>query len=184
MTNHKIVFAGPVGAGKSTAIATISDIEPFTTEEIPTTDEKLGKATTTVALDYGLLKLPNGERVHLYGTPGQDRFDFMWDIVTAGAIGLVLLIDNSRPDPVADMRFYLSAFDELIAKTAVAIGITRTDLQPRPNVAAYQQELASAQRPVPVFEVDARSHDDVVALIQGLLFSLDPDIETGSAPAA
>ena len=77
---YKIVFAGPVGAGKTTAIKSLSDIEVVSTDASATDDVKLMKATTTVAMDYGLMRLDNGYQVRLYGTPGQKRFDFMWDI--------------------------------------------------------------------------------------------------------
>ena len=67
MTQYKIIFSGPVGAGKSTAICTLSDIPPVATDVAASDDTRLLKATTTVALDYGVLKLQGGGRVHLYG---------------------------------------------------------------------------------------------------------------------
>ncbi len=87
MAQHKIIFAGPVGAGKTTAIKSLSDIPVMTTDEDATDMTTNRKPQTTVAMDYGLLKLEGGERVHLYGTPGQERFDFMWDILTEGGLG-------------------------------------------------------------------------------------------------
>ncbi len=76
---YKIIFAGPVGAGKTQAIRSLSDKEVVTTEELASDDVKMMKKTTTVAMDYGIMKLPTGEQVRLYGTPGQKRFDFMWE---------------------------------------------------------------------------------------------------------
>ena len=96
MINRKIIFTGPVGAGKTTAIASISDIKPIATDEYASDMTKSRKPQTTVAMDYGLIRLSDNERVHLYGTPGQERFDFMWDILTKGGIGLILLLDNTR----------------------------------------------------------------------------------------
>ena len=87
-TANKIIFTGPVGAGKTTAISSISDVEPFCTEQTATDETKSRKDLTTVAMDYGMLKLNCGELIHLYGTPGQSRFDFMWDILLQGGIGL------------------------------------------------------------------------------------------------
>lgn len=84
MHNHKIIFTGPVGAGKTTAITSISDVPTLRTDEIASDMTKNRKSETTVAMDYGILNLGNGERVHLYGTPGQERFNFMWDILTEG----------------------------------------------------------------------------------------------------
>ncbi|VAW83248.1 putative ATP/GTP-binding protein [hydrothermal vent metagenome] len=106
MSNHKIIFTGPVGAGKTTAIASVSDVPLLSTEKSATDMTKNMKPNTTVALDYGSINLGGKERIHLYGTPGQERFDFMWDILTKGGIGLLLLLNNSRPDPFHDMRFF------------------------------------------------------------------------------
>ena len=69
---YKIIFAGPVGAGKTTSIASISDIEPLETEENATDEVRHLKEKTTVAMDYGLITLASGEHIHLYGVPGQD----------------------------------------------------------------------------------------------------------------
>lgn len=105
MTNYKIIFTGPVGAGKTTAITSISDIPPISTEESASNMTRGIKLNTTVAFDYGKVNLEGGDCIHLYGTPGQQRFDFMWEILTTGGLGLLLLLDNTRPDPFRDLRF-------------------------------------------------------------------------------
>ncbi len=176
MSNHKIIFTGPVGAGKTTAIASISDIAPVRTDEAASDMTKERKPETTVALDYGLINLTGGERIHLYGTPGQERFDFMWDILTEGGIGLILLLNNARPDPFHDLQFFLKAFEPFIDKTTVAIGITRTDEAARPTVADYHMQLQDKASKFPIFEVDARRRADVSLLIEALLYSLDPGL--------
>lgn len=176
MSAYKIIFTGPVGAGKTTAIASISDIEPFQTEEFASDETKKMKANTTVALDYGLIKLEDGECIHLYGTPGQERFDFMWDILTEGGIGLILLLNNNNPDPVKDLEFYLNAFKDFISETSIAIGVTRMDDQPRPNLDDYHKVLEKHQLICPVFEVDARNAKDIIMLTMALLYSLDPGL--------
>nr|WP_305908301.1 ATP/GTP-binding protein [Methylomarinum sp. Ch1-1]MDP4521123.1 ATP/GTP-binding protein [Methylomarinum sp. Ch1-1] len=107
MSQYKIIFTGPVGAGKTTAINSISDVPPVKTDAVASDMTKSRKSATTVAMDYGVMNLDGGEKIHLYGTPGQERFDFMWDILTTGGIGLVLLLDNSRLDPFQDMKFFL-----------------------------------------------------------------------------
>lgn len=173
---HKIIFTGPVGAGKTTAIGTISDIPVVSTEAAATDDTALRKANTTVAMDYGVLHLDGGGKVHLYGTPGQERFSFMWDILTVGGIGLVLLIDNGRDDPLADLEFYLKAFERFIEKNAVVIGITRMDNKPRPGLYSFHTRLAELQISAPVFEVDARSRADIRQLLLALLAVLDPGV--------
>jgi signal recognition particle receptor subunit beta len=97
--HNKIIFSGTVGAGKSTAINALSDIPTVSTEAVASDDTARLKRTTTVAMDYGVLNLPGGEKVMLYGTPGQERFSFMWDILSEGGIGLILLINNANTAP-------------------------------------------------------------------------------------
>ncbi|MEJ2326475.1 MAG: ATP/GTP-binding protein [Chromatiaceae bacterium] len=178
MNNHKVIFTGPVGAGKTTAIASISDVPPVTTDELASDMTRNRKNATTVAMDYGLMNLDGGERLHLYGTPGQERFKFMWDILTEGGIGLILLVNNARPDPFTDMRFFLDAFNGFIRKTQVAIGVTRMDQTSRPSMRNYHQRLAGLGLGtcIPVFEVDARERKDVGLLVEALLYSLDPGL--------
>ena len=174
MANYKIIFSGPVGAGKTTSIATISDVEPFVTEQIATDHVRDRKEQTTVAMDYGMLKLENNERVHLYGTPGQERFNFMWDILTDGGVGLILLIDNKRPNPLDDFAFFLQLFKKFIEQTAVVVGVTRMDLTLKPILQDYHRVMRELSLNIPVFEVDARERKDVSYLVQTLMYSLDP----------
>lgn len=176
MNNHKIIFTGPVGAGKTTAINSISDIPPISTDEAATDMTKDRKSGTTVAMDYGIMKLDGKERVHLYGTPGQERFDFMWDILIEGSIGLVLLVDNARPDPLRDMLFFLNSFEKFINDTQVVIGVTRSDESTTPTIADYHRQIKGHKHKIPVFEVDARERHDVSVLVEALLYSLDPGL--------
>ena len=175
-TDHKIIFTGPVGAGKTTAIASISDIEPIRTDEHASDMTQKRKSATTVAMDYGMIRLGPKEKVHLYGTPGQERFDFMWDILTKGGIGLVLLLDNTRPTPFEDMRFYIKAFKEFIDGTRLVIGVTQMDARRTPTIDEYVRQLAELDVTAPIFEVDARQRADVSTLIEALLLQIDPTL--------
>lgn len=176
VVNRKIIFTGPVGSGKTTAIVSISDIAPVTTDQSASDMTQKRKHNTTVAMDYGVINVSETERVHLYGTPGQERFDFMWKILTKGGIGLILLMDNTRQDPYQDLKFYTNAFKEFIDDQQMVVGVTRMDLQRTPNIDNYRQWLTELGYTSPVFEVDARSRKDVSVLIQGLLLSLDPGV--------
>lgn len=174
---NKIIFTGPVGAGKTTAIASLSDIPPVSTDASASDMTKERKASTTVALDYGVMNLPGGEKIHLYGTPGQERFDFMWDILTTGGIGLVLLLDNTRADPFQDVKFFTGKFREFIDATSLVVGVTQMDLSPRPVLEEYHKQFEQLGLKPPIFEVDGRVRSDIAMLVQALLYSIDPVLE-------
>jgi signal recognition particle receptor subunit beta len=174
---NKIIFTGPVGAGKTTAITSISDVPPIKTDELATDMTKNRKGSTTVALDYGVMILPGGEKIHLYGTPGQERFDFMWDILTTGGIGLVLLLDNTRADPFQDLRFFLNKFSGFIKDTSLVVGVTQMDIRATPVLSDYHKQFVGTGLNPPIFEVDARRKKDVSLLVQALLYSIDPGLE-------
>jgi len=181
MDAYKIIFSGPVGSGKSTAIASISNFSPVNTDVIATDKTAERKKFTTAAMDYGMLKLESGECIHLYGTPGQKRFDFMWDILTEGGIGLILLVDNKRPDPIEDMAFFLNAFRDFIDKTTVVIGITRMDISPTPTINDHKNWLKKKNLDIPIFETDGRKDKDILHLVETLLCKQQTG--TGTVPA-
>lgn len=169
MTQRKVIFAGPVGAGKTTAICSVSEIPPILTDVSASDATRERKQTTTVAMDYGRISLDNGDRVHLYGTPGQERFDFMWEILTKGGGGLILMLDNARKDPLADIKTYTDAFSQFIRDQRLVIGITRTDVKSTPAIEDYREYLDLFTLRVPILAVDARRREDVLLLIQTLL---------------
>jgi uncharacterized protein len=176
---RKIIFTGPVGSGKTTAIGAISDIEVVKSEAKATDDVALRKASTTVAMDYGMLSLGGGESLHLYGTPGQDRFSFMWDILCKGGMGLVIMLDSARPDPLSDLDFYLDAFKQFIkdcgCHPAVVVGVTRMDMKGSGySLLQYAERLKTRGIQIPVFEVDAREREDVKRILLSMLALLDP----------
>jgi len=165
----KIIFTGPVGAGKTTAIAAISEVPPISTDVRCSDETQARKETTTVAMDYGYITLEDGGRVHLYGTPGQERFDYMWAILSKGGIGLVLLLDNAASDPIGDLGFYLDAFGDFIQETGAVVGVTRMDISRAVSLDEYRQKLLERGQIFPVFEVDVRQANDVKILIHALL---------------
>lgn len=173
MSEIKLIFTGTPGAGKTTAIGAISETPPVSTDAATTDDLAERKSETTVAMDFGEFTLEDGQKVHLYGTPGQRRFDFMWKILIEGGLGLVILIDNTRADPLADLDMYLENFEGFIRETGAVIGVTRTDIRQTPTVDDYYARLSDRGMMFPVFEADVRDPADVLLLMDALLSTLE-----------
>lgn len=168
----KLLFAGPMGAGKTTAIAAISDRAPIRTEAANLDRQQHQKAQTTVGMDYGETRLPDGGRLRLVGLPGQARFDFMWTILAEGALGVVLLADNSRPEPVQELGLYLDRLGELARRSAVVIGVGRLEAGTA-RITDYSDWLTARGLRLPVFAVDVRRRDDVLLLLEVLLQQIE-----------
>ena len=167
---YKLIFTGTMGAGKTTAIAAISEIVPVSTDVQRSEAGNDTKITTTAALDYGEVTLPRGDMLRLYGTPGQARFDFMWKILGEGALGVVVLVDNRRPDPIADLREYLTAFRDVVAGSRAVVGVGRCDTHPVPDLNAYYDAAAELGLNAPIVSVDVRRRDHVLLLLD-ILFN-------------
>ena len=131
----KIVVTGPFGAGKTEFIRTVSEIDLVTTERKLTAHEKQIKSETTVAMDFGRLTM--GRNVlHLFGTPGQPRFEFMWDILAKEMHGFVILVDSTDKKSFAQAKRLIALFTE--------------DQEVPFVVAANKQDLKGALRPAEV----------------------------------
>lgn len=172
MQRLKIVFSGPMGAGKTQAIASLSDIPVVSTEVMNTDLDTNAKLLTTVGMDYGELSLEGGASIGLYGTPGQERFSFIWPILSQGALGVVILIDHSAPDSIADLAHYLKTFDD-IYDGRIVVGITQYDKKPEREFSVYRDWLTANGRNLPVFPVDMRKREDVLLLVESIIASLE-----------
>ena len=176
MSEHKILFSGTTGAGKTTAIGAVSEIPPMSTD-VRNNDTGLSKEMTTVGMDYGELTLDNGDKLRLYGTPGQKRFDFMWKILSKGSLGLIILIDNRQADPLANLDMYLEGFKPLIEDTAVVVAVGRLETHPSPDLETFSSHLASRGVLCPVLAADVREAAQVVQLLELLLLQLEAKTE-------
>ena len=111
----KIVVTGPFGAGKTSLISTISEIDVLSTEKAVSGAPVAEKKHTTVAMDFGRLTIDKDLALYLFGTPGQKRFDFMWEILAEGMLGFVVMVDASREESVAEAAEILTFFRETAA---------------------------------------------------------------------
>lgn len=169
----KLVIAGPVGAGKTTTIRTLSDSEPVSTE-MPMSEPAMGdKTTTTVAFDFSTVMLEDGQPLFIYGLPGQERFEHMWPIVLEGAFGVLLVLDASDEALESQCLGWLNALESYSPGIPVVIGLTKTDLLDQPNPRPLRAVLAEKGMVLPVFSFDARNRPQADHLIRALLASLE-----------
>lgn len=170
---YKFVLAGPVGAGKTTALASLSDIAPVSTE-MPLSDGPMGeKTTTTVALDFSSILLDDGTPVQLFGLPGQEHFSHMRGIVMQGALGVLVLLPGDDPDVAAQCAHWIRVVADVDADLPIAIGITRTDLAEAFRMDTIRQAIAGRMPPVPVMTIDAREREQVAQLVRALLLMME-----------
>lgn len=110
MQTVKMVVTGPFAAGKTEFIRTISEIDVVSTEKTISNPAERVKDQTTVAMDFGRITVDDDLVLYLFGTPGQKRFDFMWEVLSEGMLGFIVLVDSSRPETFREARSILETF--------------------------------------------------------------------------
>jgi signal recognition particle receptor subunit beta len=162
----KVVVTGPFAAGKTTLIRTISEITVLSTERGVTDSTRKRKAETTVAMDFGRITIDRDLVLYLFGTPGQDRFDFMWEILGEGMIGYLLLVDASRT----------------MARVPYVVALNRASAEDHALVDSVRQQL-QIPSDVAILECDATDKESVKNVLLALLYAVLDEVETEAVRA-
>jgi small GTP-binding protein len=124
----KVVIAGPFAAGKTQFINTVSEIKTVKTERrTQQLSEKSVKDYTTVAMDFGKVRIDDEHELYIFGTPGQFRFDFMWEILGEGALGIIILVDSTDPTTFHEARKIINFFQSRFP-VPIVVGANKQDL--------------------------------------------------------
>ncbi len=126
MQTVKMVVTGPFSAGKTAFIQAISEIDVVSTERKISREEERVKETTTVAMDFGRITVDDDLVLYLFGTPGQKRFDFMWEILSEGMLGFIVVVDSSRPETFREAKGILQTF-RAYAPTPYVVAANKQD---------------------------------------------------------
>ena len=181
-TAVKIVVTGPFAAGKTTLIRTISEITVLSTEKDITDSTRSRKAETTVAMDFGRITIDRDLVLYLFGTPGQDRFDFMWEILGEGMLGYIVLVDSDRPESLDEARGILDAFRRM-ARVPFVVALNRS-----PGIApgdeANVRSALDLGAEVPVVPCDATDRESVKAVLLALLYSVVDELDAAEPARA
>jgi small GTP-binding protein len=181
-TAVKIVVTGPFAAGKTTLIRTISEITVLSTEKGITDETRSRKTDTTVAMDFGRITIDRDLVLYLFGTPGQDRFDFMWEILGEGMLGYVLLVDAERPDSLDEAVSIMQAFRKM-ANVPFVVGFNRSDGIDEDEERRIRDAL-DLEPHVPVVPCDATDRESVKAVLLALLYAVVDSLDNAAAAQA
>lgn len=185
-TAVKIVVTGPFAAGKTTLIRTISDITVLSTERDVSDETSERKAETTVAMDYGRITVDRELVLYLFGTPGQERFEFMWEILGEGMIGFILLIDGTDDESMTDAATILASFRTSAPGVPFVVALNRLDSVPEATDAKVRKQLTLDARTA-VVACSALDRDSVrevvLALFYEVLRAIDADEGADDADA-
>src|SRR5210317_281172 len=128
MQTVKMVVTGPFSSGKTQFIQSVSEIDVVATERKISSEAEKIKDTTTVAMDFGRITVDEDLVLYLFGTPGQKRFDFMWEILSEGMLGFIVMVDSTRPETFKEARSVLESF-RAYAPTPYVVTANKQDLE-------------------------------------------------------
>lgn len=175
MQTLKMVITGPFNAGKTEFIQSVSEIDVVSTEKRISSDAERIKETTTVAMDFGRIGIDKEMVLYLFGTPGQKRFDFMWEILSEGMLGFVVIIDSTRPETFREARRILETF-RAYAPTPYVVAANKQDCKDAWDIDDLRIALR-LQSEIKLLKCVATRRESVKYVLLELLFSILAELE-------
>ena len=177
MQTVKMVITGPFSSGKTEFIRSISEIDVVTTERgISSEAERAVKDSTTVAMDFGRITVDDDLVLYLFGTPGQRRFDFMWEILAEGMLGFVVMVDSTKPETFREAKSILETF-RAYAPTPYVVAANKQDLPDAWNTDDLRIALR-IEDGVKLLSCVANDKESVKTVLLELLYSILEEMES------
>ncbi|MFN2144096.1 MAG: GTP-binding protein [Anaerolineales bacterium] len=170
MQTVKMVVTGPFNSGKTEFIQTVSEIDVVSTERKISAEAEKVKESTTVAMDFGRITVDDELVLYLFGTPGQKRFDFMWEILSEGMLGFIVMIDSTRPETFREARTILETF-RAYAPTPYVVAANKQDMKDAWDVEDMRIALR-LDAEVPLLPAVATKKDSVKSVLIELLTNI------------
>lgn len=178
MQTVKMVVTGPFNAGKTEFIRSVSEIDVVSTERKITSEAERIKQSTTVAMDFGRITVDEDLVLYLFGTPGQKRFDFMWEILSEGMLGFIVMVDSTRPETFREARSILETF-RAYAPTPYVVAANKQDKEDAWDPDDMRIALRLDPK-VKLLSCVATHKENVKNVLLELLFSILAEMENGS----
>lgn len=177
MQTVKIVVTGPFSAGKTAFIQSVSEIDVVSTEKKISSEAEKIKEQTTVAMDFGRITVDEDLVLYLFGTPGQRRFDFMWQILSEGMLGFIVMVDSNRPETFREARSILQTF-RAYAPTPYVVAANKQDCEDAWDLEDMRVALRLDPK-VKFLPCVATDKGAVKKVLLELLFSIQEEMEAG-----
>ncbi len=177
MQTVKMVVTGPFSAGKTQFIRSVSEIDVVSTERKISAEAERIKSTTTVAMDFGRITVDEDLVLYLFGTPGQRRFDFMWEILSEGMLGFIVMVDSTRPETFREARSILETF-RAYAPTPYVVAANKQDREDAWDLEDMRISLR-LDRKVKLLSCVAKDKESVKTVLLELLYSILAEMEAG-----
>ena len=178
MQTVKMVVTGPFNSGKTQFIQSVSEIDVVSTERKISSEAERVKDSTTVAMDFGRITVDADLVLYLFGTPGQKRFEFMWEILSEGMLGFVVMVDSTRPETFREAKSILETF-RAYAPTPYVVAANKQDHEEAWSIEDLRIALRLAPE-VKLIPCVATDREKVKNVLLELLYSILAEMETAS----